>query len=263
MTNVPARPAPAPVRCRLSADRQSGELATVPLAPDLDDGIDQRPDGNRPAGRIEQHSKRDGFDVGGSSQDEIGNPSRLTDVATLRPSSRDESRPAVVFVTGRPLDKSPDRPVTNSHPSRDESSRDEQPSVTGRKPAKVLKLQRHRTSQPDNPSRDGWRPKAQAQSGTKRCNKPVSGTEGEIKSLLPDLQDGGRWTVENEGYGWKVRRVWDVDKSTKSTRFFRLRWATWELMKERYSDEQIRSIFADRVYRKQRDLIRLAAPRRA
>jgi hypothetical protein len=44
-----------------------------------------------------------------------------------------------------------------------------------------------------------------------------------FKRLLPPLADG-RWTVENEGYGWKVRRVWDRGATTKTSRYFSIRW---------------------------------------
>lgn len=65
--------------------------------------------------------------------------------------------------------------------------------------------------------------------------------------MLPELADGGRWTVENEGFGWKVRRLWDKAGTTDSTRYFSLRWSTWDKMKETYDSTTIRNILAGKV----------------
>jgi hypothetical protein len=72
-----------------------------------------------------------------------------------------------------------------------------------------------------------------------------------FKRLLPPLADG-RWTVENEGYGWKVRRVWDVGDTTKTSRYFSIRWTAWRRLKEMYDDNRIAGILAEKVRDKER-----------
>jgi len=109
---------------------------------------------------------------------------------------------------------------------------------------------------PDAPSRDG-KPR---RSPTKRRKTAPPKTELERpKKLLPDLTDS-RWTVENEGYAWKVRRVWDRGNTTESTRYFRVRWATWEKLRAKYDDTGITGILADKVRDKERQLA-IADPR--
>jgi hypothetical protein len=72
-----------------------------------------------------------------------------------------------------------------------------------------------------------------------------------FKRLLPPLADG-RWTVENEGYGWKVRRVWDRGATTKTSRYFSIRWTAWRRLKEMYDDNRIAGILAEKVRDKER-----------
>jgi hypothetical protein len=79
---------------------------------------------------------------------------------------------------------------------------------------------------------------------------PPKSERERFRSLLPDLNDGGRWTVENEGNGWKFRRLY---KDNPSKRYGSLLWRTWELMNERYDHEQIRGILAAKVAARQRE----------
>jgi hypothetical protein len=110
-------------------------------------------------------------------------------------------------------------------PIRQASRPDGKPkSVTGRNNRTPLKTKPLLRLVPDAPSRDG-KPR---RSPTKSRKTAPPKTEFErLKKLLPDMKDS-RWTVENEGYSWKVRRVWDRGNTTESTRYFRVRWVTWE-----------------------------------
>lgn len=78
---------------------------------------------------------------------------------------------------------------------------------------------------------------------------PPKSERDQAKSFLPDLNDGGRWSLENEGYGWKVRRIFDVGGTTQTKRYFRIRWVTWDALKGE-SHDAIRTIFAEKVYTK-------------
>jgi hypothetical protein len=102
----------------------------------------------------------------------------------------------------------------------------------------------------DKPSRDGTRQRSLTK---KRKTAPPKTELERLKKLLPDLTDS-RWTVENEGYAWKVRRVWDRGKTTESTRYFRVRWATWEKLRAKYDDTEIAGILADKVRDKEIEL---------
>jgi len=76
---------------------------------------------------------------------------------------------------------------------------------------------------------------------------PRDSERGQFKGLLPALDDGSRWIVEVEGRGWRVRRVWDVGKTTKSIRCFRVRWPVWNLLKQQYSNAQIAWILKEHI----------------
>ncbi len=68
-----------------------------------------------------------------------------------------------------------------------------------------------------------------------------------FQSLLPQLNDGSRWTVEEERRGWRVRQVWGVGKTTRSIRRLWIRWPVWNLMKERYAPPEIAAILRERL----------------
>src|SRR5262245_23552652 len=123
-------------------------------------------------------------------------------------------------------------------------------SVTGRNNRKSLKAKPLLRLVSEGPSHDGKPRRSQTK---KRKTAPPKTELERLKKLLPDLTDS-RWTVENEGYAWKVRRVWDRGKTTESTRYFRVRWAAWEKLRAKYDDTEIAGILADKVRDKERRL---------
>lgn len=79
-----------------------------------------------------------------------------------------------------------------------------------------------------------------------KISPPPKSERDFCKSLLPNLNDGGRWTLENEGYGWKIRRIWEKTKPRKTKRFLWIRWAMWNKLKGE-SHESIRQILAEKI----------------
>jgi hypothetical protein len=123
-------------------------------------------------------------------------------------------------------------------------------SVTGRTPVTPLKT-KPLLKIVESPSRDEIKP---AVTGRKpKQDEPSRDEKDAFKRLLPVLSDS-RWTVENEGYGWKIRRVWDRDGTTKTVRYFSIRWTTWRKLKEKYDDNRISGILAEKVRDKERRL---------
>lgn len=97
--------------------------------------------------------------------------------------------------------------------------------------------------------------RAPRRAGKVRRKPPTLVPKGErrlIQSLLPDLTDGGRWTLENQAKGWKLRRMFDNGQSSRSYGSFL--WQTWTIMKTRYQDNhrQIIDILAEYIADQQR-----------
>lgn len=141
------------------------------------------------------------------------------------------------------------RPVTETpDPSRDGDQAKSQNS----KP--VIQLVKPAGTTPKPAAKPGPKParKRVEKAAKKAIRKPPKTELEKVKALLPET--AGRWTVEHEGYAYKIRRVIDIPGSTKTTRFFRIRWATWEFMRKNYNDNQIRSILTDKVKRKEAEL---------
>jgi len=90
---------------------------------------------------------------------------------------------------------------------------------------------------------------------TKERTQPPLSEAQKLQSLLPDLDDGARWSCTTyTGYAFALNRVWDIKKpgsknTTKKKCYGSLLWRTWELYKELYQDEQIRQILAGKIAR--------------
>lgn len=176
-----------------------------------------------------------------------------------------ESEGAVDGRTKLPISE-PQKIAASSPIDQDEPINQKQTSVTGRKDYKLHIAQpfteksksdssRDEVSQNHQPSVTWRKDKSDLTKKTKKRQVAPSKKDMErLKRLLPDLADGGRWTVENEGYAWKIRRVWDRDGTTKSHRYFRLRWRSWTVIKERYDDARIRQLLREKVETKRSSL---------
>lgn len=81
---------------------------------------------------------------------------------------------------------------------------------------------------------------------TKERPVPPLSEAQKLQSLLPDLEDGARWSCTTyTGYAFALNRVWDIKKpgsknTTKKKCYGSLLWKEWDLYKEIYPDERIR-----------------------
>jgi hypothetical protein len=74
-----------------------------------------------------------------------------------------------------------------------------------------------------------------------------------IRHLLP-AWDGGRWTVEGQGYAFRVRRFWrQPNGKEKSQYYFLLPWESWKRIAQ-LEDDHARRILLARCERKRRAL---------
>ncbi|MCI0392229.1 MAG: hypothetical protein MOB07_26155 [Acidobacteria bacterium] len=200
-----------------------------------------------------------------SNQDGLGNPSPVEPRTDTPPDGQDgANRPALT------QDENAKPSQVKMKPSRDGNKQSvtgrKEKTVTGRNTRTLLKTKPLLRVVSSNPSRDGSATESQdgkprpsrdgrtERTRTKSRKATPDGSEVErLKRLLPKLPDG-RWTVENEGYAWKIRRVWDRGNTTESVRYFRIRWAAWEEMRGVYDDNRIAGILAEKVRDKQRRL---------